>query len=71
MIGQITKASYIRIRPFNNKICERLRLDRPLGDEFNIILANFHDPLCDLSRGFFTLEDVSQWAIRYNPNCVR
>jgi hypothetical protein len=70
MIGQITDTSYIRINLFNNKICERLRLDRPPGDEFNIILVDFHGPLCDSSRGFFTLEDVSQWVIRYKPNCV-
>jgi hypothetical protein len=54
MIGQVTDASYIEIRLFSDKICERLRLDRPPGDEFNIILSDFHSPLCDSPHDFFT-----------------
>jgi hypothetical protein len=71
MIGQIIDALQTRIRPFNNKICECLRLNRPPGDEFDIILANFHDPLCDSPHCFFTLEYSSEWAVGYNPNYVR
>jgi hypothetical protein len=71
MIRQIIDASQTRIRPFSNKICECLRHDRPLRDEFNIILTNFYSPLCNPPRCFFILEYPSQWAVRYNPNCVR
>jgi hypothetical protein len=60
MIGQIIDASQTQIRSFSNKIYECLRLDLLLGDEFNIILANFHGPLCDPPRYFFTLEYPSQ-----------
>jgi hypothetical protein len=71
MIRQIINASQTQIHPFSNKICECLRLNRPPGDEFNIILDNFHDPLCDSPHCFFTLEYSSQWAVRYNPNYMR
>jgi hypothetical protein len=71
MIGQIIDALQARIHPFNNKIYECLRLNRPSGDEFSIVLANFHGPLCDSPHCFFTLEYSNQWAVRYDPNYVR
>jgi hypothetical protein len=45
-----------------------LRLDHASGDVFNIVLADFHCPLCNPPYHFFALEDVYQWTIIYNPN---
>jgi hypothetical protein len=47
-----------------------LRLDRPLRDEFNIILVDIHCPLCDLPRYFFALQDTHQWSIGYDLNSM-
>jgi hypothetical protein len=45
-----------------------LRLDRSSRDEFNIILADLHCPLCHPPHCFFALKDMRQWPIGYNSN---
>jgi hypothetical protein len=37
-------------------------------DEFDIILADLHCPLCDLPCCFFALKDARQRTIGYDPN---
>jgi hypothetical protein len=39
-----------------------------LRDEFNIILADLHCPLCDPPCCFFALKDTHQRPIGYDPN---
>jgi hypothetical protein len=47
-----------------------LTLDLPSRDEFNIILADLHCPLCNLPRCFFSLKDTCQWPIGYDLNDI-
>jgi hypothetical protein len=56
------------ISQFHNEVCERLRLDRPWRDEFNIKLADLYYQLCDPPHCFVALENSCQWSIGYDPN---
>jgi hypothetical protein len=68
MIRWLVDASMTCISPLHNEVHECLILDRPSRDEFNIILADLHCPLCNLPHCFFALKDAQQWLIGYDSN---
>jgi hypothetical protein len=70
MIDSLVDTLYTRICPFYNEVYDCFRLDRPPGDEFNIILADLHCPLSDPPCCFLALEDALQWLIRDDLNSV-
>ena len=63
VLGVVDQDRSLRIRPLDDEIGERLRLDRVARPEVDGIGAELNYPFNDAAAGFLVVEDIVEWVL--------
>jgi len=63
VLGVVDQDRSLRIRPLDDEIGERLRLDRVARPEVDGIGAELDLPFNDAAASFLVVEDVTEWVL--------
>ena len=63
MLGVVNRDRSLHIRPLDDEVGKRLRLDRVARPEVDGIGAELDRPFNDVVVGFLVAEDVAEWVL--------